>query len=427
MSYVEKLVCRWCGKEYKFEDGPLTCATEGCLGRLEVHYDYEKIGGKLTRQVVESRRERGFIRYIELMPLESDAPIVTLYEGGTPLIHAKKLGEKIGLRNLYLKDESRNPTGSFKDRPISVGANRGLQLGYKVTVTASSGNAAASLAAHSARMGMACVAFVPEHVSPGKAAQLQQYGARVIRVSGLEKGEDPTVKMMKITYEKYQWYPCPSFGPFNPYQSEGTKTMAYETAEQLGWRVPDWVFLQVGGGGLLLGNWKGYLELECLGFTDKLPRIVAVQSTGCMPVVRAYKEKMHPHRIKPWERPDTVASGIEDPYPWDGDSVLEALEKSNGTAVEVTDEEIIETCKALAKTEGIFTTPTGGAGLAGIVKLFREGYIDRDEVVFTAITETGLKEPEIFYKEVGMPPLIEPRMEMLEDIISKGNFFTNKM
>ena len=203
--------------------------------------------------------------------------------------------------------------------------------------------------------------------------------------------------------------------------------MAYETAEQLGWRVPDWVFLQVGGGGLLLGNWKGYLELECLGFTDKLPRIVAVQSTGCMPVVRAYKEKMHPHRIKPWERPDTVASGIEDPYPWDGDSVLEALEKSNGTAVEVTDEEIIETCKALAKTEGIFTTPTGGAGLAGIVKLFREGYIDRDEVVFTAITETGLKEPEIFYKEVGMPPLIEPRMEMLEDIISKGNFFTNKM
>ena len=199
--------------------------------------------------------------------------------------------------------------------------------------------------------------------------------------------------MLHMVVKKFGWYPCPSFGPFNPYQTEGTKPMAYEVCEQLEWEPPDIVFLQVGGGGLLYGNWKGYKEFETLGITNKTPRIVAVQSTGNMPLVRAYKEDMNPKKIKPWSKPSTIASGIEDPYPWDGASVLKAIKQSNGTAIAVTDDEIIDAILMLGKFEGIFTSPTGAAALAGLIKMVNEGEIDRDEKIVIPITESGLKNP----------------------------------
>jgi threonine synthase len=187
----------------------------------------------------------------------------------------------------------------------------------------------------------------------------------------------------------------------------------------LNWEVPDWLFIPVGGGGLLAGNWKGFKEFETLGFISSLPKIVAVQSTGCAPLVRAYEQGRDPFDIEPWGKPETIATGLEDPFPWDGDAALRAIRESRGTAVSVTNEEILEAQKLLAKEEGIFAEPSGVASLAGLMKLLDEGIIGSGDLVVVEITGSGLKDPDVISEHLGLPPVIEPRIEVVDSYLKK--------
>jgi len=414
-SYVKEMRCARCGKRYDPNSGAIRCVNRDD-GRLDIYYDYEALKEVLSPGAL-SKREKGVWKYRELLPIADPKNIISLGEGGVPLIHGRRLGEKIGLRELLLLDDTRNPTASFKDRPMTVGVSKAVELGYETVVSASSGNAAVALSAYSARAGLRCITFVPKTASDVKLMQLTMFGARVVRVRGLESGEDPTVKMLKEVCDRYNWYPCPSFGPMNPYQAEGPKTMSFEIAEGLGWTTPDWVFVPVGAGGALAGNWKGYRDLEELGFSKSKPRMAAIQSAGCAPVVRAYEQAADPMKIRPWDRPESVASGLMDPFPWDGDAALKAVNQSHGTAAAVTNEEILEAQRLLAKTEGIFAEPSGVTSLAGLMKLVAADGVEKSDLVVVEITGSGLKDPQIAIGGMTEIPLIGASIEELERVL----------
>ncbi|MGC8912996.1 MAG: threonine synthase [Thermoplasmata archaeon] len=396
-----RLICEKCGKEYQKEK-IYRCP---CSGRLEVHMNIEEI--EVSMKEVMRRKGNLLRKYLEFLPLEFSTR--TLGEGFTPIVKAERLCEVIGLKNLYLKNETVNPTGSFKDRPIVVGANKAFEFGASVLASASSGNAATSLAAWCARYGLRCVTFVPEDAPKAKLAQLQMLGAKVYRVKSIKGDEhqDPTADMLEKCVERYGWHPVPSFGTFNPYQIEGAKTLAYELAEDVD---ADAVVVPVGGAGLLLGTLKGYMEYTNLGWIEKTPLIHAVQSEGCSPLVKAWKEKKE---IVPWNNPKTVAGGIADPYTWDGNAALKLMWKNGGTAVDVPDKLILEAQKYLARYAGIFAEPTGSASLAGIIALKEQGVIRRDETVVCLVTGSGFKDLDVLSREISETPVIDPDPEVV--------------
>ena len=407
--FVTHLKCSKCGRVYKLEEKPVTCVNKD-LGRLDVYYDYEAIASSVSREEL-AKRPFYMWRYKEFLPVPSEEYIVTIGEGGTPLLKAKRLGEKLGLKNLYLKDETRNPTGSFKDRAMSVSVSMAKYFGFRRAVIASSGNAAASLAAYGAKAGIEVYAFVPDFAGFGKIAQLLYYGAKVFKVKWTE-AEDPTVKMMRVLSERYGFYPSPSFGVFNPYQIEGPKTISMEIVEQLGWRLPDQVFVPTGAASLLTGVFNGFRDWNQVGWITGYPKLVAVQPEGNYPFVRAWMERADPDKIRPWEKPpETIATGLEDTFPWDGDAGLRALYKTNGYGVVVKDDEIVEAMKLLASLEGVFAEPSGAAGLAGLIKAIEDRQVDKDETVVVLVTGHGLKDPDIVKKTAGEVPLINPAEE----------------
>lgn len=406
MPFVKHLKCSRCGTIYSLEDKPVMCKHRD-LGRLDIIYDYEALKNSVSKEEL-AKRPFNLWRYYEFTPLPDKKYIVSLGEGGTPLIKANRLAEKLGLKNLYLKDETRNPTGSFKDRCMAVSISMAKYFGFRRAVVASSGNAAAALAAYGARAGIEVYAFVPDFAGYGKVAQLLFYGAKVFRVRWTE-AEDPTVKMMRLLAENYDFYPSPSFGTFNPYQIEGPKTISMEIVEQLGWNVPDQVFIPTGAASLLTGVYNGFRDWNRIGWIDEYPRLVAVQPEGNHPFVRAWMQRADPDKIQPWERPpETIATGLEDTFPWDGDAGLRALYNTNGYGVVVSDKEILEAMKLLASLEGIFAEPSGAAGLAGLIKAIQDGQVDKDETIVVLVTGHGLKDPDIVKKTAGDAPTINP-------------------
>ncbi len=392
MSFVDRLVCSKCGTRYDPSDNPVMCRKRD-LGRLDVMYDYDSASESLTRRSLRSRAARDVWRYEELLPVRARFA-VRLGEGGTPLIRARRLGEKVGIKNLYLKDETRNPSASFKDRAMAVGIAKAVEMGKKDVATASSGNAAASLAAYSAAAGIRCHAFVPPDAAVGKIAQLLLYGASITRCEQVKEGEDATAQEMLAAVDKHGYYPCPSFGPFNPYQVEGPKTMAYELYEQDEWGGVDAILVPTGSGCLLTGIWKGLRDFKELGLIRSYPRIIAVQPSGNQALVKAIQEGVGMDRLVPEAYPESVAGGLLDPYPWDGDAAMEGVKTTGGTGVTVGDGEILRGVKELAAQEGIFAEPSGAAGLAGLEKLRSEGKVDNGERVVVLVTGSGLKEPD---------------------------------
>jgi threonine synthase len=415
-SSITHHVCSRCGTSYGADEKIITCR-ESDDGRLDIFYDYELAKETLTKEAIQ-QRPRGVWRYFELLPLQNTRNIVTLAEGATPLLRCERLGRELGLKELYVKDETRNPTASFKDRAMTVGVSKAVEFKAETVASASTGNAAASLSAFSAKAGLTCYAFVHENAPSGKLAQLACTGARVVRVRNLETAEDPVVKMLKLVTEKYGWYPCPSFGPFNPYQFEGAKTIAYEVVEQLDWSSPDWAIIPIGGGGVLGANWRGFLEAEILGLVNGKPKIAGVQAEGCAPVVRAFKEGQDPLSIQPWTNPRTVAGGLRDPIPWDGDAALKAMKDSGGTAEAVSDEEILEAEKLLARKEGVFAEPSGAASIACLIKMIKKGILESDECIVAAVTGSGLKDPTTVAQMFPQPQLINPTIEEFEALAS---------
>ena len=392
LSHVERLVCSKCGTGYEPDENQVMCRKKD-FGRLDIIYDYDAISEGFTKDSLRSKSERDVWRYEELLPAPTKFA-VRLGEGGTPLIRARRLGEKLGMKSLYLKDETRNPSASFKDRAMAVGIAKAVEMGKKDVAIASSGNAAASLAAYSAAAGIRCHAFVPPDAGTGKIAQLLLFGASITKCEQEKEGEDSTVQAMLEAVERHRYYPCPSFGPFNPYQVEGPKTMAYELYEQRNWESLDAVLVPTGSGCLLTGIWKGLRDFKELGLIDSYPRIIAVQPQGNQALVRAIRKGTGMEKLVPEPFPASVAGGLLDPYPWDGDAAITGVKTTGGTGISVSDREILRSVKELAAYEGIFAEPSGAAGLAGLERLLSEGDIKRSDRVAVLVTGSGLKEPD---------------------------------
>ncbi|MHA1882364.1 MAG: threonine synthase [Candidatus Thorarchaeota archaeon] len=408
--------CAKCGKTYTEENVP---PNDGCGGRIDIIHDLEYLKDSITRKSLELSHG-GLWKYFDLMPLRKRESIVTLGEGNTPLLQSKRLGQKMGLAHLMLKIETMNPSGSFKDRPVCVGVSRAFEDGAETVSAASSGNAAASMSTYAAKAGIRAVVFVPEDAPKGKLVHLRTLGAKVFRVKKEKEGVDPTTTLLNLACDDMGWVPTPSFGPFNGFQFEGTKSMGYEIAEQLSWEPPDWILFPTGSGGLMAGTMKGFWEFKEMGLIDRLPRPVVVQAEGCAPIVRAFDEQQDPLSILPWESNETVAGGLADPFPWDGDAAIKYLKLAKGKAVAVTDKKIEEYLVLLGKMEGIFAEPSGVAALAGLEVLIDDGIIDKTDKVVVPITGSGFKDLATPDRLTPKVPLILPKLNELTSALERN-------
>jgi threonine synthase len=341
------------------------------------------------RKIPWKDRSLSVWRYRELLPIDNDRFITTLAEGGTGLHHCQRLGRELGLKKLYVKNEGENPTGSFKDRGMTVALSKAQELGKSKVVCASTGNTAASLAAYSARAGLQCVVIVPEgKVAAGKMLQVMIHGAKIFQVSG--DFDEAMRAVIELTERRKGFYLMNSL---NPFRLEGQKTLAYEVCDQLGGKAPDTLVLPVGNGGNISAIWKGFSEFHELGLTKTRPRMIGVQAVGAAPIAKAVRRNQD--RIQPVTNPRTIASAIRIGSPVNWAKVLPAIKESHGTAETVSDKEILGAQRDLASKEGIFVEPASAASIAGLRKSREAGRIDRSDLVVCVTTGHGLKDPSV--------------------------------
>jgi threonine synthase len=400
--------CIDCGQSYGVDEIVYTC--RGCGGLLEVHLDTERLSDIISIGLWR-KRPLNVWRYRELLPIFDDSKIVSMNEGGTRLLRCRNLAKEVGLENLYIKCEGDNPTGSFKDRGMSIGVSKALELGFKATLCASTGNTAASLAAYSARASLKCYVLVPAgKIALGKLSQAMMYGARVLAVKG---GFDSALKVaIQICLEEERIYLLNSV---NPFRIEGQKTAALEIFDQLGFN-PDNIVIPVGNAGNISAYWKGFDELRMLGLTEKLPRMHGVQARGANPLVKAYRSMSWV--VEPVENPETVATAIRIGNPISWKKALRAVHESKGSMIDVSDEEILDAQKLVARMEGLFIEPASAASIAGVKRLVEEGVIDRNEVTVCIATGHGLKDPEIALKICEPPIEVDPDTESLRRVLT---------
>jgi len=381
MSFVEGLRCRECDRRYP---AAALYACEWCFGPLEVVYDYPAIAASITREKIASRGP-SIWRYAELLPATPTAS-VDLGAGFTPLIRADRLAAELGLGELWVKNDTTNPTGSFKDRVVTVALTKAQELGFKVAACASTGNLANSVAAHAAHAGMRSIVFIPADLEPAKVVATAVYGGHLVAVDG--SYDDVNRLCGEVLGEHSDW----GFVNVNlrSYYAEGSKTLAFEVAEQLGWQAPDHVVVPIGSGSQLTKIAKGFRELHQVGLLDEEPsvRISGAQAAGCSPVATAFAEGTDV--IRP-QRPATIAKSVAIGDPADGVYALGEVRASGGAVGSVTDEEIVSGIRLLARTEGIFAETAGGVTVATLAKLAREGVIRADERVVVYVTGNGLK------------------------------------
>jgi len=385
-SFLSELRCTRCGKKYSAEIYLPTCPS--CDGVLEAAYSFDKLKEHISKAEL-GHRVPGVWKYLEFLPLWSRSSVISLGEGGTFLHKCERLAQTLGLRNLYIKDETSNPTGSFIDRGTTVEVSRIQELGRKSVYCGLTGNLAASLVAYAARAGLKCKVFIPQRVDTGKFYQTIAYGADV------EVARDSTDACQQAynlsTKEKNVSH---FVMPYNVYFLEGEKTTGYEICEQLGWTPPDQIIVPAGSGGHLSMIWKGINELHRIGLlTQRATRIVGTQAQGCAPIVEAVKKGKD--NITPAKETSTIAIDICVKDPPCGVMALQAIRESKGTAVSVPDREIVESVRLLAKLEGIFAEPAAATTIAGLKQLVEAGDIDPSETVVCVVTGMGLKYPEV--------------------------------
>jgi len=414
MDNVKGLQGILCAGEYSVEGTLYTCPKCGVEGILDVIYDYDLISQRLTKDKLANSPERSMWRYVDLLPIADRGLIPILQVGWTPLYHAKRLGQQLGVENLYIKDEGRNPTASFKDRASAVGVVKAQELGFETITCASTGNAASSMAGLCASANLKSIIFVPEAAPRAIIAQLLIFGAEVIMVKG---SYDQAFDLCLEASAEYGWYSRNT--AYNPCLSEGKKTGSFEICEQLGWNPPDRIFVGVGDGCIIGGLWKGLRDLKALGFIQRLPQLVGVQAEGCAPLVKAWREGTE--EIEP-VLPDTIAKSLSAGVPRDRVKALRAVRESKGLFVAVSDEEILEAMRVLGQGVAVFAQPAGAAGLAGLIKLLREGKVDANECIVVLVTGSGLKNVEGAMMATGKPSLIKPTMDDLRRLVEGGGF-----
>jgi threonine synthase len=406
MGYVKGLRCRECGREYPVEP---VYVCEFCFGPLEAAYDYKGIKKALTRRTIE-KRPKNLWRYKELLPIDGE-PQVGLTSGYTPLVKATRLAEHLGVKDLYIKDDTVvHPTLSFKDRVVAVALTKAREFGFDTVACASTGNLAQAVSAHGASAGFKRFIFIPASLEESKIVASIVYEPNLIAVDG---SYDDVNRLCSEIANKYKW----AFVNINirPFYAEGSKTQGFEIIEQLGWSAPDNVVVPCASGSLLTKVWKAFKEFRQLGLIKELPtKLFAAQATGCSPISAAVKQGTDV--IRP-VKPDTIAKSLAIGNPADGYYATKVIEESGGYAEDVPDQEIIDAIKLLARTEGIFAETAGGVTLACTRKLIETGKISRDGTTVICITGNGLKTKEALTGHTAEVHYIKPSLQSFEDVL----------
>jgi len=382
MSTISHLECSKCGK--RFDADKLWNLCTECKKPLFVRYDLEEAKKTLKKDTLKDRTPNMW-RYREVLPVKDEENILTLGEGYTPLFRTERLGKEIGAKNLYIKEEGLNPTGSFKARGLGMAISKAKELGVSKVSIPSAGNAAGAMSAYASLAGMDAYVYMPKDVPKTFIAECKTFGAEIKLVKGVitDCGKVAAEEVEK--FKRFDMSTCKE-----PYRIEGKKTMGYELAEQLDWELPDVIIYPTGGGTGIIGMWKAFDEMEELGWIGKKrPRMVTVQSDGCAPIVRAFYEGKE--YADKWDAPETLAAGLKVPVAVGDFLILKALNESKGTAVAVSDEEIIDGAYEIGRTQGIYACPEGGATLIALRHLMARNWIDPKEKVVLFNTGTGLK------------------------------------
>lgn len=381
-STLTHLECPECHRTYKADRLQTFC--EDDRSPLLARYDLETARRSLDPKAVAAR-PRGLWRWAEILPVLREEHRLTLGEGDTPMLPAPRLGAMLGMQNLYVKDESSNPTGSFKARGLALAVAKGIELKVRDFVIPTAGNAGGALAAYAARARVSAHVFMPKDAPQANQAEVRAFGADLVLVDGLISDAG---RLAAEGAKKHKWFDVSTFK--EPYRVEGKKTMGLELAEQFDWDLPEVILYPTGGGTGLVGMWKAFAELEALGWIgSKRPRMVSVQAAGCAPIVRAVQTQAE--RAEFWEKAETVAAGLRVPGPFADRLILRAIRESDGTALAVTDEEILTAQKEMASLEGIFAAPEGAATWAALKHLVQQGWAAPEERVVLFNTGTGLK------------------------------------
>jgi len=402
MSNAANLRCRECSRDYPLE---AIHVCDFCFGPLEVVYDYDTIKRNVTRKSIEAG-PASLWRYRDLLPVEGDSA-VDIGAGFTPLIRARNLGKALGLNNLYIKNDTVNPTWSFKDRVVAVASSRARELGYEKLACASTGNLANSVSAHAAAAGMEAVVFIPEDLEMGKVLGSSIYGPTLVKVRG---NYDAVNRLCAELAGSYRW----AFVNVNvrPYYAEGSRTLGFEVAEQLGWRAPDHCVVPIASGSLFVKIRKGLDELAKIGLIDAPnTRMSGAQADGCSPVATAWQEGTLNFRP---QRPNTIAKSLAIGNPADGYYSLVQLKETGGACASVSDAEVVEGMKLLAETEGIFAETAGGVTVASLRQLAAAGHVHPDELTVAFITGAGFKTVEAVADALKEPLVIDPTVDSFE-------------
>jgi threonine synthase len=405
LSYQECINCR---TKYPLDEIIYFC--KKCGDILEIKLDYDT-----TKDMLQKSNWRktplSVWRYRDLMPIRDQSKIVTLNEGGTGFHQCKRLGKALGLKELYVKNEGENPTGSFKDRGMTVGVTKAVELGVKSVICASTGNTSASLAAYAAKAGLQCAVLIPSgKIAYGKLAQAMIYGSKVLQVRGnFDQALDIVFKISEKHGNIYL------LNSINPFRIEGQKSLGFEICEQLNNESPDRIIVPVGNAGNISAIWKGFTEFHNLGFVKTLPKMTGIQAAGSAPIAEMIKTGSK--EIKPVAKPETVATAIRIGAPVSWKKAVNAIRDSGGTAETVTDDEILDAQKTLSRLEGLFVEPASASSIAGLKKLVENGIIDKDERIVCVTTGHGLKDPEIAVRMSEKPLEVDAEVEAIEKVL----------
>jgi threonine synthase len=410
LAEIERLKCRECARTY---DVAPVHVCEFCFGPLEADYDYEAIANSTSRERIAAG-PRSIWRYVDLLPVSESSPRVDLGAGYTPLVPAPRLGAELGIDDLWLKNDTVNPTFSFKDRVVSVALTKAREFGFKVAACGSTGNLANAVAAHAAKVGMEACVFIPADLELGKIVSTAVYGARIVAIKG---NYDEVNRLCAEVADAYSW----AFVNTNlrAFYSEGSKTLAFEFVEQLGWTYPDHVVVPIGSGSQIVKVRKGLEELHTVGLMPEAPHTMVhgAQAVGCSPVAQAYRDGVD--HVRP-QKPDTIAKSIAIGNPADGLYALRAAKETGGRIDMVTDGEVIEAMLLLARTEGIFTETAGGVTVGVLAKLAQAGVFGPGERVVALITGMGLKTIEHVQDKARPTVTITPSLDEFKEKVELG-------
>ncbi|MCL4297397.1 MAG: threonine synthase [Anaerolineae bacterium] len=416
MAHILHLKCLICGKTYRANEIDYVCPDHGDEGIVDVQYNYERIGQRFSRDDLRRSTDTTIWRYKPLLPIEPDAAVPPLTVGWTPLYQTDRLAAELGLKHLWVKDDGRLPTASFKDRASAIAVVKAQEKGAEVITTASTGNAAAALSGLCASVKQANVIFVPETAPQAKVAQLLTFGSTVMLVKGTY---DDAFELCMQAARAYGWYNRNT--GYNPYMSEGKKTVSFEICEQLGWQAPDRIFVSVGDGCIIGGVHKGLKDLLALGWIDRMPKLMGIQAEGSAYLYQAWRSG-EDVLTKPPIAAQTIADSISAGLPRDRIKALAAVTETNGAYLTVTDEEILAAIPALARGCGVFAEPAGAAAFAGLVKAINQGLVAPDERVVVINTGSGLKDIVSAMKAVNLvgtqPYRVGPSLDEVQQVMA---------